>query len=65
MNETTLKQAYHWFKDNGYNVNMDTENLCLWISVWNHQLEECIDVLLSNSEIEQRSYLFESSLDNN
>ena len=65
MNETTLKQAYHWFKDNGYNVNMDTENLCLWISVWNHQLEECIDVLLSNSEIEQRSYLFETSLENN
>jgi hypothetical protein len=65
MNETTLKQAYRWFKDNGYNVEMDTENLCLWISVWNHQLEECIDVLLSNSEIEHRSYLFETSLENN
>jgi hypothetical protein len=65
MDEATLKQAYWWFKDNGYNVEMDTENLCLWISVWNHQLEECIDVLLSTSEVEQRAYLYQSSLENN
>lgn len=65
MNETTLKQAYHWFKNNGFNVEMDTENLCLWISVWNYQLEESIEVLLSDSEIEHRAYLFETSLENN
>lgn len=63
MDEVTLKQAYWWFKDNGYNVEMDIDNLCLWISVWNHQLEECIDVLLSSSEVEQRAHLYLESLE--
>jgi hypothetical protein len=65
MDEVTLNQAYLWFRDNGYNVEIDTENLCLWLSVWNQKLEESIDVLLSNSEVEQRAYLYQSSLENN
>lgn len=64
MDEVTLKQAYHWFKDNGYNVDMDIDNLCLYITVWNHQLEESIDVLVSTSEVEYRSHLYQSSLEN-
>lgn len=64
MDEASLKQAYLWFKENGYQAEMDIDNLCLYVSVWNHQLEESTDVLLSTSEVEFRASLFQSSLKN-
>jgi hypothetical protein len=64
MDEASLKQAYLWFKENGYEAVMDIGNLCLYVSVWNDQLEECIDVLLSTSEVEFRADLYQSSLKN-
>lgn len=58
----TLENAQRWFATNGYSAEIDEDNLCLWLTVWNDSLEEATDVLLSATEIEQRAYLYLESL---
>jgi hypothetical protein len=57
-----LENAQRWFVTNGYSVDLDKDNLCLWLTIWNDSLEEATDVLLSATEIEQRAYLYLESL---
>lgn len=61
----TLNQAYLWFIDHGYDANMDIDNLCLYVTLRNGRLDENTDVLVSPSEVEYRSYLYQSKLENN
>ena len=61
MNEETLMQAYQWFKEKGFQVDVDVDNLCLYLTVWNTPLDDCADILLSASEIEYRADLYKNS----
>jgi hypothetical protein len=61
MNEETLQQAFNWFKERGYQVDMDIDNLCLYLIVWNKPLSDCTDILLSTSEVEHRAELYKNS----
>lgn len=57
-----LENARRWFITNGCSAEIDEDNLCLWLTVWSHSLEEPIDVLVSATEIEQRAHLYLESL---
>jgi hypothetical protein len=61
MNEETLRQAFNWFGERKYEVTMDIENLCLYVTVWNMDISDYEDVLLSTAEVEHRAELYKNS----
>jgi len=61
MSEETLQQAFNWFKERKYEVTMDKENLCLYATLWNIELSDYEDVLLSTAEVEHRAELYKNS----
>jgi len=61
MNEATLQQAYNWFYENGYQVDINIDNLCLYITSWTLNLEDSVDILLSPAEVEYRAELYRNS----
>ena len=61
MTSSTIQEAYNWFKENDYEVDIDIETRCLYITVWSLSLEESVDILLSSAEVEYRAELYRNS----
>lgn len=54
-----LMKAYHWYEANGFETDLDTVNNLLYLTVWDHALENTIVVELSQAEIDERAKLYD------
>jgi hypothetical protein len=54
-----LMKAYHWYEVNGFETDLDTKHNLLYITVWDHALENTIVVEVSQAEIDLRAKLYD------
>ncbi len=55
-----LEKATLWFEENGYIVY--TDDTSLYISVWNFQMENSIDVQVTTAEVDFRAELWQNKI---
>jgi hypothetical protein len=57
---TQTEKAHAWFKANNYSSNIS--DIDLYVTVWNSEMEEPIDIHVSSGEIEYRAELWDNEI---